>query len=167
MPLEVRRLEATDLERIEARETFGQGFVRAMWGSEERGESVLVVAVAWSDGVPMGSAQLDLRTDPFEVKNLHVDEHARGQGIGTALIAHRHRDRRAAGEGSRRRSSPLSAGRAVPNSCRSGAGMARKCRIAGFAPDLQELGTTASAQLLRFRAEPVGKRRRQGARRRS
>jgi ribosomal protein S18 acetylase RimI-like enzyme len=85
MPLEVRRLEATDLERIEAREPLGQGFVRAMWGLQERRESVLVVA--WSDGVPAGSAQLDLRTDPFEVKNLHVDERARGQGIGTALMA--------------------------------------------------------------------------------
>lgn len=85
MPLEVRRLEATDLERTEAREPSGQGFVRAMWGLQQRGESVLVVA--WSDGVPVGAAQLDLRTDPFEVKNLHVDEHARGQSIGTALMA--------------------------------------------------------------------------------
>lgn len=54
-------------------------------GLQQRGASVLVVA--WSDGVPVGSAQLDLRTDPFEVKNLHVDERARGQGIGTALMA--------------------------------------------------------------------------------
>ena len=52
MPLEVRRLEATDLEGTEAREPFGQGFVRAMWGLQQRGESVLVVA--WSDGVPVG-----------------------------------------------------------------------------------------------------------------
>lgn len=56
-----------------------------MWGPQQRGASVLVVA--WRDGVPVGLAQLDLRTDPFEVKNLHVDEHARGQGIGTALMA--------------------------------------------------------------------------------
>ncbi len=51
------------LERIEAREPAGQGFVRAMWGPQQRGASVLVVA--WRDGVPVGSAQLDLRTDPF------------------------------------------------------------------------------------------------------
>lgn len=85
MPLEVRRLEATDLEGIEAREPPGQGFVRAMWELQQRGACVLLVA--WSDGVPVGSAQLDLRIDPWEVKNLHVDEQARGHGVGTALMA--------------------------------------------------------------------------------
>ncbi|TQK20810.1 acetyltransferase (GNAT) family protein [Microbacterium sp. SLBN-154] len=85
MALEVRRLEAPDIESIEAREPPGQGFARAMWELQQRGESVLLVA--WSDGVPVGSAQLDLRSDPWEVKNLHVDEQARGQGVGTALMA--------------------------------------------------------------------------------
>lgn len=85
MPREVRRLEATDVERIEAEEPAGQGFVRAMWKLQRRDESVLIVA--WVDGMPVGSAQLDLRTDPWEVKNLNVDERARGEGIGTALMA--------------------------------------------------------------------------------
>ncbi len=83
--VEVRRLTASELERIEADEPPGKGFVRAMWRLQREGTSVLLVAWVGSD--PVGSGQLDLRTSPVELKNLNVRPAMRGRGIGTAIVA--------------------------------------------------------------------------------
>jgi len=82
--VEVRRLAEADIARIEAEEPPGQDFVRTMWRLQERGSSVLLVA--WVDGAPVGSAQLDRSGTPVELKNLNVDRRMRGLGVGTALI---------------------------------------------------------------------------------
>ncbi|RKS92924.1 acetyltransferase (GNAT) family protein [Microbacterium sp. AG790] len=84
-PLDVRELAASEVDRIEADEPPGKGFVREMWRLQAAGQSVLLVA--WDGDVPVGSAQLDLRTAPVELKNLNVRADSRGRGVGTALIA--------------------------------------------------------------------------------
>jgi len=83
--IEVRELAASEVDRIEAEEPAGQGFVRAMWRLQSVGDSTLLVA--WVGNDPLGSGQLDLRTSPIELKNLNVRPHARGRGIGSALVA--------------------------------------------------------------------------------
>jgi GNAT superfamily N-acetyltransferase len=83
--IEIRHLDEADLDAIEAREPAGQGFVRAMWRLQEEGASVLLVA--WLDGEPVGSGQLDRRVSPVELKNLNVRAGFRGKGVGSALIA--------------------------------------------------------------------------------
>lgn len=84
MSLTVRPLEESDIDIIEASEPPGQLFVRTMWDLQQKGVSLLLVA--WLDGVPVGSGQLDRRTDPIELKNLNVVPSVRGRGVGSALI---------------------------------------------------------------------------------
>lgn len=83
--VQVRALAASEVDRIEADEPPGKGFVRAMWRLQCDGASVLLVA--WLGSDPVGSGQLDLRTSPVELKNLHVRPAMRGCGIGTAIVA--------------------------------------------------------------------------------
>lgn len=106
--VEVRELSASDVDRIEADEPPGRGFVREMWRLQVAGDSVLLVA--WVGEVPVGSGQLDLRTSPVELKNLHVRADSRGGGIGTALVAAAEAWMRACGH------ARLSIGVAVDNS---------------------------------------------------
>ncbi|WP_445443291.1 GNAT family N-acetyltransferase [Clavibacter sp. km1a] len=82
--VEVRALAASEVERLEREEPPGRGFVRAMWAAQEAGGSVLLVA--WDGGRPLGSGQLDLRGAVPELRNLQVEEAARGRGVGTAII---------------------------------------------------------------------------------
>lgn len=83
--LQVRELTASDVDRIEADEPPGKGFVREMWRLQADGVSVLLVA--WIRTDPVGSGQLDLRTSPVELKNLSVRPDVRGRGIGSTLVA--------------------------------------------------------------------------------
>lgn len=82
--VEVRELSASDVDRIEADEPAGKGFVREMWRLQVLGRSMLLVA--WAGDVPVGSGQLDLGGAPIELKNLNVRPDRRGQGVGTALV---------------------------------------------------------------------------------
>jgi ribosomal protein S18 acetylase RimI-like enzyme len=82
--VEVRALAASEVERLEREEPPGRGLVRAMWAAQEAGGSVLLVA--WDGDRHLGAGQLDLRGEVPELRNLHVDGAARGQGVGTALI---------------------------------------------------------------------------------
>jgi GNAT superfamily N-acetyltransferase len=82
--IEVRALAASEVERLEREEPPGRGFVRAMWAAQETGGSVLLVA--WDGDRPLGSGQLDLRGGGPELRNLQVEEAARGRGAGTAIV---------------------------------------------------------------------------------
>jgi GNAT superfamily N-acetyltransferase len=82
--IEVRALAASEVGRLERDEPPGRGFARAMWAAQEAGGSTLLVA--WDGDVPLGSGQLDLRGDVPELRNLQVQESARGRGIGTAIM---------------------------------------------------------------------------------
>jgi ribosomal protein S18 acetylase RimI-like enzyme len=82
--VEVRALAASEVGRLERDEPPGRGFARAMWEAQEAGGSVLLVA--WDGDRHLGAGQLDLRGEVPELRNLHVDGAARGQGVGTALI---------------------------------------------------------------------------------
>ncbi|GAA3902667.1 GNAT family N-acetyltransferase [Microbacterium invictum] len=82
--VEVRRLAEAEIERIEADEPPGQGFVRAMWEQQQSGYSVLLVA--WEGDRCVGSGQL-VSTSHAELKNLNVVATHRGLGVGSALIA--------------------------------------------------------------------------------
>jgi len=84
LEIEVRELAAGEVDRIEADEPAGQGFVRAMWRLQSTGDSVLLVA--WNGTEPLGLGQLDLRTSPIELKNLNVRAGFRGRGVGSALV---------------------------------------------------------------------------------
>ncbi|QIS41108.1 GNAT family N-acetyltransferase [Clavibacter capsici] len=82
--IEVRALAASEVGRLEREEPPGRGFVRAMWELQEAGGSTLLVA--WDGERPLGFGQLDLRGAVPELRNLRVDEAARGRGAGTAII---------------------------------------------------------------------------------
>jgi GNAT superfamily N-acetyltransferase len=82
--IEVRALAASEVGRLERDEPPGRGFARALWAAQEAGGSTLLVA--WDGDVPLGSGQLDLRGDVPELRNLQVQESARGRGIGTAIV---------------------------------------------------------------------------------
>jgi GNAT superfamily N-acetyltransferase len=83
-PIEVRALQASEVGRLLLLEPPGRGFARAMWALQEAGGSTLLVA--WDGDRPLGSGQLDLRGDVPELRNLQVDEAARGRGVGTAIV---------------------------------------------------------------------------------
>lgn len=80
----MRELAEHDVGVIARTEPEGKGFVQAMWELQQEGLSVLLVA--WIDSTPVGSGQLDWRSTPPELKNLHVDADRRGSGVGTAII---------------------------------------------------------------------------------
>jgi GNAT superfamily N-acetyltransferase len=82
--IEVRALAASEVGRLERDEPPGRGFARAMWALQEAGGSTLLVA--WDGDRPLGSGQLDLRGDVPELRNLQVQEAARGRGIGTVIV---------------------------------------------------------------------------------
>ncbi|MFS4505587.1 GNAT family N-acetyltransferase [Clavibacter sp. Sh2141] len=82
--IEVRALAALEVERLEREEPPGRGFVRARRAAQEAGGSVLLVA--WDGDRPLGSGQLDVRGAVPELRNLQVEEAARGRGVGTAII---------------------------------------------------------------------------------
>lgn len=82
--VEVRELAAQDVDVIARTEPDGRGFARAMWRLQQEGSGLLLVA--WMGSEPVGSGQLDWRSSPPELKNLHVDADHRSAGIGTAII---------------------------------------------------------------------------------
>jgi GNAT superfamily N-acetyltransferase len=82
--IEVRALQAWEVGRLEQEEPPGRGFARAMWALQEAGGSTLLVA--WDGDRPVGAGQLDLRGDVPELRNLQVEEPARGRGAGTAIV---------------------------------------------------------------------------------
>ncbi len=82
--VQVRQLIGSELDRIEANEPPGQGFVRAMWKQQCSGNSILLVA--WVGDRHAGSGQL-VWTSPPELKNLNVIPPLRGWGVGSAIIA--------------------------------------------------------------------------------
>ncbi|MBD3940657.1 GNAT family N-acetyltransferase [Microbacterium sp. NEAU-LLC] len=82
--VDVRELAERDVELIARTEPEGKGFVEAMWRLQQEGLSLLLVA--WVGADPVGSGQLDWRSTPPELKNLHVDARHRGSGIGTSII---------------------------------------------------------------------------------
>lgn len=84
MSIHVTACREEDVSLIEQREPPAAGLARHYFASQERGDSTYLVA--WVDGVPAGTGEIAL-TGRVELRNLHVDEEFRGQGVGTAIIA--------------------------------------------------------------------------------
>lgn len=82
--LVVRRCEAADVAVIAGREPEGRDYARTTFERQQAGRCLYLVA--WLDGEPVGSGELEWSPVP-ELKNLHVQPAHRGTGIGSA-IAH-------------------------------------------------------------------------------
>lgn len=79
----VRRCTEADLALLEAAEPPGSGYARGALARQVAGDVDFLVAVV--DGAPLASAELTY-DEPPELKNLSVEEAARGRGVGTALV---------------------------------------------------------------------------------
>lgn len=91
----IRPCEAADVERIVAREPAGRGYAAATYARQQRGQCAYLVA--WVDGVPVGSGELDWSHLP-ELKNLRVEADHRNRGIGRLLIAAAESEARSRGQ---------------------------------------------------------------------
>jgi len=69
---------------MEAREPAASGYARGALARQRAGRSDFLVALV--DGVVIGSGELTV-DDPAQLKSLAVETAARGQGVGTAIIA--------------------------------------------------------------------------------
>jgi len=82
-PVVVRRCAEADVAVLEAHEPPGSGYARGAFARQEAGLVDFLIAIV--DGALLGSAELTQDVPP-ELKNLGVDDGARGRGVGTALI---------------------------------------------------------------------------------
>lgn len=84
-PVVVRPCTESDVAALEAGEPPGSGYARGAFARQEADVVDFLVAVVVDDGSVVGSAELT-NDEPPELKNLGVDDAARGRGVGTALI---------------------------------------------------------------------------------
>ena len=92
--LQVRRCSAVDVEVLSAAEAPGADIAVKQFARQSRGESLYLVA--WIGKDPVGSGELLFGSTP-ELRNLHVNEDRRGQGIGSALLDEAERSSAGAG----------------------------------------------------------------------
>ena len=92
--LQVRRCSAVDVAVLSAAEAPGAGIAVKQFARQSRGESLFLVA--WIGKSPVGSGELLFGATP-ELRNLHVNEGRRGQGIGSALLDEAERSSAGAG----------------------------------------------------------------------
>jgi GNAT superfamily N-acetyltransferase len=78
----VRCCEERDLATISAREPAGRNYARTTFARQKAGDCLYLVA--WLDGEPVGSGELEWADVP-ELRNLQVDQDHRNHGIGTAI----------------------------------------------------------------------------------
>ncbi len=81
--IRVRPCTAKDVPVLSATEPPGADVAVKQFARQSRGESVYLVA--WVGESPVGSGELLLGSTP-ELRNLHVNEDRRGQGIGSAIL---------------------------------------------------------------------------------
>lgn len=80
----VRRCTPDDAAAMDAREPAARQYALGALARQEAGLTDFLVAEL--DGVIVGSGELTT-TDPAELKSLSIDASARGQGVGSAIIA--------------------------------------------------------------------------------
>jgi ribosomal-protein-alanine N-acetyltransferase len=85
--VELRRLEAKDLEEVEAieRESYPTPWSRSMFDAELRKPSSLAIG-AFTDGVLVGYAFVSRYVDAWHVMNVAVAHAFRRRGIASALL---------------------------------------------------------------------------------